>query len=538
MPMTFRRLLRAVVLVFFLADPVQAIPSRTQWGVTYWPPQDTLIAIRDLHAIREAGFQWVELLRPAEPTLLFWCERLGLRVFYRLIETDRPGSLLETALPDLQRQLVARLERVRTFSCIAAWGLGGPDDPADPRLRRTLRILYRLIRERDNRPVYRIALPGLGAIPEGWTIWDYTAPRTKALDRLPSGSMVRLGHPVRGWLRWPLLEASPQRAWSNLWADLKTLTSLEPVLIWVHTWRDYRADRPSLRLAGIDPWDRPYGLLGPDGLPRPALDGLRSWIQESVGPEPPAPDQPPPSLPWAPVALMLLAFLGLYYRHHPELGRFLKRYVQVHRIFLEDVFQDRERTIGWQKTGLILVSLSVGLIALVGYTMLQHAEATDRFWGGLRPSTPGAALIRLIGQNPWVFGLLGALCYLIDHSLWLLLLRLSIQPEWRPPLRTIGLLLVLAHWSLPLLALFVLLAASIGVSTEIFWLGLWGLAGLLFLAGRVQAVMDATLPTTLPLPVVGLAGIGLPLLYYGLLGSVIWYRWDLSAYLSYFWRSL
>jgi hypothetical protein len=37
---------------------------------------------------------------------------------------------------------------------------------------------------------------------------------------------------------------------------------------------------------------------------------------------------------------------------------------------------------------------------------------------------------------------------------------------------------------------------------------------------------------------VGLAGIGLPLLYYGLLGSVIWYRWDLSAYLSYFWRSL
>ncbi|MDW8138552.1 MAG: hypothetical protein RMK61_08955 [Bacteroidota bacterium] len=522
-----------------LSSPVVS-PAQPDWGVTYWPPEDTLTAIRDLHAIREAGFRWVELLRPVEPTLLRWCERLGLRVLYRLVETDRPGPQLRRALERLRTELIQNLERARPYSCIAAWGLGGPDAVWDPDARWVQTALAEEVTRRDSRPIYRLADPSLGALPGGWVIWDLTDSGLGDLKEPPSpAGMVRIGRPAQGLERWPHVRATPERAWMGLWTDLRGIDSLQrpPQIVWIHTWRDYRDLRPRVRLTGVDPWWRPYGLVAANGMPRPALEGVLARLRGEPLPDP-SPDDSPPLNPWLPVLWGVLVALGLYYHYSPRFRRMLGRYVRAHRFFIEDLVRLRERPEYWAWRGMPVLAISAGLFALLGYTQLQEQTALHRLLGFLEEAPLGHALLSAIGRRPELVAAAGSVVYLLDHGLWLALLRWGLQREWRPPVQVLGALLALAHWPLAALALLGLLAATLGWHAETLWAGLGGLWMLLFAAGRMQAVVDAALPTRLPLPIVLLASLGLPLALYGLLGGLLWNVFDLGSHLVYFWRSL
>ncbi len=509
MPRPFLIALLLLTAAPALAQPASPSGSGFVEGVVWRQPDSLELAVRDLRAMREAGVEAVRTDLVTRATILRMADILGLQVYQDLPVAGLPAARLADTLAFAERELEAALALARDHPSARAFGLARFVDTSDPaacayvqtltdRVRsaglpgaQTYYLSHFLYHDVCSTSVDFVMLDARGHEPLG------LVRRWRAAHDGPVG-IGSIGAAVddrSGGHRTPRSPAAQARFLEDGLGDLVALES-PPVAVFVYAWRD-----------GVE---APFGLLGPDDAPRPALEVLMGFYTGrqrvfafDAGPEPAAPENTPTFV----IAGWVLALtLALALAFAPRFRQLVPRYFTRHAYYHEALQRGRSAE-PWAGFGLAaVVALGAGVIGAVVLWAGAETDVLEALTAGLTLEAE-ARVLSLIATPLATVLLVGVIygVWLLLNMLWMLALSGShrVRPEQA---------LTLAVWSRwPVLVLAVGAVLAVVQPEPIRWVPLllagWGLAEIV---AAVRMLYDFSRVTRVPMPRALVLGLGVP----------------------------
>ena len=462
---------------FLAIVATMALLSQTLWaqqdggplrGVV-WTPPNTFPEIRkDLEMISEYGVQVVRVGLVHDENTYVLSDLFGVEFFQEIDLAFAPAEVAAARTDELVAQIDSMLEVASRMSEAIYLGLGYWNDTSDDRTCTTLSALANAAHRRfaavrtyyitpfieDDKCSHTVDFVLLDSKDQG----DPTnlIERWRRTHDTPVG-IAALGAPVRpqagtGYLVPGSPEAQARFIESTL-TELLEDDSL--VAVFVDRWVESNG-----RGALSNDIDGDFGIISPDGSPRPAAEVVRGFYtgRQRVFAFP-AGSRAPIDYSWMNLlAFVTAALFGFTFYSSLGLQSVLRRYFLSHSFYLEKVGDGREAAIGISL--FLLACLSIAA-SIVGTALVTHLRLTN-LWFALTAWLPGSLswALRVGERYQGLLVLTFAVLFALVALLWAVVLSwLTPTTKKLKPAQTL-LLVVMPRWPVAIIGLLVLVVLN------------------------------------------------------------------------------